>query len=55
MLPTADAAAAAAATAATATTAGNKLVSTIIPEPINQLIKNLCGVKDMGLVDLEES
>jgi hypothetical protein len=28
--------------------------TTIIPELSNQLIKNLCKVKDMGLLDLEK-
>jgi hypothetical protein len=32
-----------------------KLCRTIGPEPSKQLIRNLCGVKDMGLADLEQS
>jgi hypothetical protein len=32
----------------------NKLWRTIIPEPRKQLIKNLCGVKYMGLPDMEK-
>jgi hypothetical protein len=33
---------------------GNKLWRSIIPEPSKRLIKNLRGVKDMDLLDMEK-
>jgi hypothetical protein len=33
---------------------GNKLLRTIICEPSKKLIKNIFGVKDMGLADFRE-